>query len=116
MMDYKDKPCNDGVGTWVMEPLTVLFIETRNTSTFTRWAASVALCLHLLGALEVLSGLLFENFPFQTCPAKFLRDIGLPDLDLLTDFTVFLRNRLGLLKRDEARRRIRVWRPRNRRI
>ena len=22
MMDYKDKPCNDGVGTWVMEPLT----------------------------------------------------------------------------------------------
>ena len=70
----------------------------------------------LLNGLEVLSGLLFENFPFQTCPAKFLRDIGLPDLDLLTDFTVFLRNRLGLLKRDEARRRIRVWRPRNRRI
>ena len=95
---------------------TVLFIGTRNTSAVTRWAANVALCLHLLGALEVLSGLLFENFPFQTCPAKFLRDIGLPDLDLLTDFTVFLRNRLGLLKRDEARRRIWVWRPRNRRI
>ena len=80
-----------------------------SSATFYKWKS-------LLGALEVLSGLLFENFPFQTCPAKFLRDIGLPDLDLLTDFTVFLRNRLGLLKRYEARRRIWVWRPRNRRI
>ena len=64
----------------------------------------------LLNGLEVLSGLLFENFPFQACPAKFFCDIGFTDFDLLTDFTVFSRNRLGLLKRNEARRRIGIWR------
>ena len=49
---------------------TVLFIGTRNTSAVTRWAASVALCLHLTWRLGGLVWLALREFSIPNLSRK----------------------------------------------